>query len=95
MGHGEPAGASGTLQQVWRGLTTKGIRAAEREDGQGAPGREAAPPFKPALQAAAGPTGQEQGQEKQHQEPGAEAAGEEQYHHHLQAAPTDGCVSSN
>lgn len=56
---------------------------------------EAAPPFQPALQAAADPAGQEQGQEKQHQGPEAEAAGKEQYHHHLWAAPTDGCLSSN
>lgn len=95
MGHGKPAGASRTLQQVGRGLTAKGIRAAECEDSQGASVGEAAPPSQPALQAAADPAGQEQGQEKQHQEPEAEAAGEEQYHHHLQAAPTDGCMSSN
>lgn len=87
--------ASEILQQVGRGLTTKSIRGAECKDSQGAPGREAAPSLQPALQAAADPAGQEQGQEKQHQEPEAEAAGEEQYRHHLRAAPTDGCMSSN
>lgn len=88
----KPTGASGTSRWVGRGLTAKGIRAAERKDSQGASAGKAAPP---ALQAAADPAGQEQGQEKQHQEPEAEAAGEEQYHHHLRAAPTDGCLSSN
>lgn len=95
VAHGKPSRASRTLQQVGRGLTAKGIRAAERKDGQGASVGEAAPPFQPAPQAAADPAGQEQGQEKQHQEPEAEAAGKEQYHHHLRAAPTDGCMSSN
>lgn len=95
VAHGKPSRASRTLQQVGRGLTAKGIRAAERKDGQGTSVGEAAPPFQPALQAAADPAGQEQGQEKQHQEPEAEAAGKEQYHHHLRAAPTDGCMSSN
>lgn len=95
VGHGKVAGASGTLQQVGNGLTTKSIRAAECKDGRGASGREAAAPIQPALQAAADPAGQEQGQEKQHQEPEAEAAGEEQHRHHLRAAPTDGCMSSN
>jgi len=83
------------LRQVGRGLTPKSIRAAESEDGQGASGGQAAPPFQPALQAAADPARQEQGQEKQHQEPEAEAAREEQYHHHLWAALTDGRMSSN
>lgn len=76
------------------GLTTKGIRAAEGKDSHGASG-QAAPALQPALQAAADPAGQEQGQEKQHQEPEAEGAGEEQHCHHLRAAPTDGCMSSN
>lgn len=75
-------------------LTTKGIRAAEGKDSHGAPGEEA-PPLQAALQAAADPAGQEQGQEKQHQEPEAEAAGEEQHRHHLWAAPTDGRTSPN
>lgn len=74
-------------------LTTKGIRAAEGKDSHSAPGE--APPLQAALQAAADPAGQEQGQEKQQQEPKAEAAGEEQYRHHLRAAPTDGCTSPN
>lgn len=76
------------------GLTTKDIRAAEGKDSHGAPG-DAAPPLQPALQAAADPAGQQHGQGKQHQEPKAEAAGEEQHCHHLQAALTDGCTSSN
>lgn len=60
------------------GLTTKGIRAAEGKDSHGASG-ETAPPLQPALQAAADPAGQEHGQEKQHQQPKAEAARQEQY----------------
>lgn len=75
MSHRNPSEARVTLQQVGRGLTTKGIGTAECKDGQGASVGEAAPPFQPALQAAADPTGQEQGQENQHQDPEAEAAG--------------------
>lgn len=88
-------GPRGTLQRAGRGLTAESIRAAEREDSQGAWVKEAAPPLQPALQAAADPAGQEQGQEKQHQEPEAEAAGEERCHHHLWAAPADGRLSPN
>lgn len=87
-------GPVGSCSRQEVGLTTESIRAAERKDGQSA-WLEAAPPLQPALQAAADPAGQEQGQEKQCQEPEAEAAGEEQCHRHLWAAPTDGCVSSN